>query len=408
MSKLQELIREVCPKINTTMKRHLLTFAMALAVSPAVFGQEESFVRFAYDVDFEMKFDNREYGQSPYSSSMTIFGARLTPSVGMDIKQKNGMRHRLMAGIDIMKDFGASSVPASLPGGAEAGETSRSLDNWNLFREIIFYYSLRQQLDRTDFSLTAGIFPRHFSKAAWPTSFFSDAVMFYDTNLEGLLMTFRRPHAYYEVGCDWTGQIGTARREKFMIFSNGEASLLPYMNIGYFAYMFHFANSGMVKGVVDNALVYPYLSFDFGSFASMQKLGFTLGYMQGVQQDRANVGKMIFPKGGELTLDARNWNVGLQYKLFYGNDMMPYYNSTDAGGIAYADRLYWGDPFYRVRADGSSGTYQRLEVYYEPHVADFVGIRAGAVLHFNEGFSGWQQIVSITFNLDRLLKSIKK
>ena len=139
MSKLQELIWEVCPKINTTMKKHLLTLAMALAVSPAVFGQEESFVRFAYDVDFEMKFDNREYGQSPYSSSMTIFGARLTPSVGMDIKQKNGMRHRLMAGIDIMKDFGASSVPASLPGGAEAGETSRSLDNWNLFREIIFY-----------------------------------------------------------------------------------------------------------------------------------------------------------------------------------------------------------------------------------------------------------------------------
>ena len=61
-------------------------------------------VRFAYDADFEMNFDNREFDHSHILPSMTIFGARLTPAIGMTYRQKNGARHRLMAGIDIMKD----------------------------------------------------------------------------------------------------------------------------------------------------------------------------------------------------------------------------------------------------------------------------------------------------------------
>ena len=44
-------------------------------------------VTFAYDLDFEMNFDNREFYKSDFSESMTIFGARLTPSVGIDVRQ---------------------------------------------------------------------------------------------------------------------------------------------------------------------------------------------------------------------------------------------------------------------------------------------------------------------------------
>lgn len=42
---------------------------------------------FAYDVDFGMDFDNREFSRSDFSRSMTIFAARVTPSVGLDFRQ---------------------------------------------------------------------------------------------------------------------------------------------------------------------------------------------------------------------------------------------------------------------------------------------------------------------------------
>lgn len=89
-----------------------LTFHLSVAQT----GGEK--VKFAYDVDFEMNFDNREFVGNRFSKSMTIFGARLTPSVGIIVPQPDkGMMHRLMTGIDVMKDFGASPLPAELSGG---------------------------------------------------------------------------------------------------------------------------------------------------------------------------------------------------------------------------------------------------------------------------------------------------
>ena len=71
-------------------------------------------VSFAYDLNFDMQFDNREFYKSAYTSSMTIFGTRLTPSVGVALEQKNGTRHRLMAGIDVLKNFGAANENSEL------------------------------------------------------------------------------------------------------------------------------------------------------------------------------------------------------------------------------------------------------------------------------------------------------
>lgn len=88
-----------------------LLAAYAMAAEPE--GKSADF-RFAYDVDFEMNFDNRELYKSRFSRSMTIFGARLTPSVGLAVRQKNGMSHKIMVGIDIMKDFGNSPFPAGI------------------------------------------------------------------------------------------------------------------------------------------------------------------------------------------------------------------------------------------------------------------------------------------------------
>lgn len=356
---------------------------------------------FAYDVDFEMRFDNREFSQSAFTPSMTIFGARLTPSVGLALSESNGAEHRLMAGVDIMKDFGASPI-SELVAGGKTDETLFRLNNLGLFRELTLYYNFHKTLAKTDMEIYAGIFPRSVMEGSWSQAMFSDSLVFYDNNLEGLLLKFRRPQAYFEVGCDWMGQYGTARREKFMIFTAGEGKVLPFMSLGYAGYMLHYANSRKVKGLVDNILINPYARFEFGSGIGLQVLSFRLGWLQAMQRDRRFVGAFVFPFGGEFDQEVRNWNVGIRNRMFFGYDMMPYYNNVDEAGLMYGSDLYFGDPFYRVHDDGTAGSgfYDRLEVYYEPKIAKYLSLKVSALFHFHGiGYSGCQQMIGLKFSL---------
>lgn len=377
---------------------------LLVSLSSYAKSEGEEAVRFAYDVDFEMNFDNREFDRSRFSKAMTIFGARLTPSVGIVVPQYDkGMNHKIMVGVDVMKDFGASPVSPLL----SADESSTSLVNKDLFREITLYYMLDKKMKNGTLEMYAGVFPREASEGSYSDAFFSDSLKFYDNNLEGLLLKLRRQNSYWEIGCDWMGKPGYARKEKFMIYSSGESRITPFFKVGYAAYMYHFAGSQKARGVVDNILMNPYLEFDFAKSVSMQKFALRLGWLQAMQHDRVFVGHYVFPCGGELDLDMRKWNVGIHNRLFYGTDMMPYYNSTDAGNDKYGSRLYLGDPFYRIHDDGTTGPglYDRFEVYYEPHVGRYLSVRVGARFHFN-GFrySGCQQMVGVRFDLQSLIR----
>ncbi len=366
-------------------------------------GRDDEKVRFAYDVDFEMNFDNREFYRSDFSESMTIFGARLTPSVGISIPQySNGMNHRIMMGIDIMKNLGASPVHSGVTG-TPSDETAPRQNNLNLFQEITLYYKLDKHTENTGLELYAGIFPRKTMGGSYSEAFFSDSLKFYDNNLEGLLLKIRRPKAYWEVGCDWIGRKGHARKEKFMLFSAGESRITSWFKVGYSAYMYHFAGSKKARGVVDNILLNPYAKFDIGDRMGFQEFSCRIGWLQAMQHDREFVGHYVFPGGGEFDLTMRRWNVSICNSLFYGGNMMPYYNSVDAAGDKYGTRLYFGDPFYRIHDDGSTGPglYDRLDIFYEPHIGKYLNIRLGARFHFNNmKYSGCQQMVGIVFNLN--------
>ncbi len=369
-------------------------------------GRDDEKVCFAYDVDFGMNFDNREFSRSDFSESMTIFGARLTPSVGIMIPQHvHGVSHKLMLGIDIMKDFGASPLHPGLDGPQD--ETASRQNNLNLFDEITLYYKLDKRFENTGLEMYAGIFPRKNMEGSYSEAFFSDSLKFYDNNLEGLLLKIRRPKSYYEVGCDWIGRKGYARKEKFMIFSSGESNVTPWLKLGYAGYMYHFAGSKKARGVVDNILLNPYLRFDVGDRMGLQEFSLRLGWLQAMQHDRVFVGHYVFPRGGEFDLTVRKWNISIGNRLFYGTDMMPYYNSTDAAGDKYGSRLYLGDPFYRIHDEGSAapGLYDRLDIFYEPHIGKYLDIRIGACFHFHDmKYSGCRQIVAIMFNLNELMK----
>lgn len=396
------------------MKSYLIVCVLFVSLAADVFAADgrdsrRNRPRFAYDVDFEMNFDNREYDPSSFSESRTIFGARLTPSAGLSLKERSGGVHSLMLGIDIMKDFGDSRIPAGIAGEG-SDEVSPSLENWDLFHEITIYYRYLFRKGRTDIGITAGIFPRRFMEGHYSRAFFSDSLKFYDNNLEGMLFTFRRPASYFEAGCDWMGMYGTDRRERFMIFTSGNGRLCDFLTAGYAAYLYHFAGAENVSGVVDNALVNPYVTFDLSSLCGLQRLDFTLGWLQSMQNDRKNIGKYTFPHGGEFTAAVRNWNLGLENCLFYGTDMMPYFRNVDLAGNMYGDLLYMGEPFYKVDMDsGKPGFYDRLELFYEPHISDFLSLKASMVFHFNGwSYSGCQQVVTLKFNLQSLIGREKK
>jgi hypothetical protein len=120
-----------------------------------------------------------------------------------------------------------------------------------------------------------------------------------------------------------------------MIFTSGEGQVLPFLSLGYAAYLYDFACSEVAPNVVDNALVNPYISFDFGNMANLQKLMFRVGWLQSLQNDRFNVGKYVFPCGGEFVAEVQKWDVGIKNDLFVGVDMMPYYNTVDPAGYKY-------------------------------------------------------------------------
>ena len=364
-------------------------FADVLQASEPINDSTKVKVGFAYDLDFDMQFDNREFDGTSYTSSMTVFGARVTPAVGVGLQQKNGTKHRLMVGIDIMKDFGSARK------------------NSELFDEITLYYDVQKQIGKTGFEMVAGVFPRRYAEGSYSQAFYSDSLRFYDNNLEGLLLKFSRPKAYFEIGCDWMGMYDTYSRERFQIFSSGEGRVLPFLSLGYAASLYHFSFSGVSVGVVDNALVNPYLRFDMASMTDMQTLAVRLGWLQALQNDRANVGHYVFPGGAEVVMEVQKWNVGLRNDMFIGTDIMPYYNTVDNAGYKYGNILYMGSPFYRVWDDGRDGIglVDRLEVYYAPKFgAPYLDMKVSAIFHFDgEKYCGCRQMVSLNFNLEKLL-----
>lgn len=366
--------------------------------------QQEPKLKFVYDASFDYKFDNREFdsGKEQYTESMTLYGARLTPSVGLQVRQKSNVSHRLMLGVDVMKEFGRH--PASV---AASPERDMGLENTRLFREITMYYGIDAKLDRWDIKGYAGIFPRAFAEGEYSQAFFSDSLKFYDNNLEGALIKAYGPRTYLEFAFDWNGKYGSYRREQFNAFGYGRYAFNDFLSAGLAFKYHHYANAEEYGSVVDDAMVQPFVRIGLEKLCGWQDISATMSWYQTMQQDRRQVDGKNNPGGAELKLSVRNWNVGIENSVYYGKDLMPFYNYIDDGGFKYGNNLYAGSPFYRVcpDAEGFRYFYDRLEVYYQPHIADFLDLRLAVTAHFPEDFryAGMQQKLSLIFNLDKLL-----
>lgn len=357
------------------MKRIIILSSLLLFAIPSM-----AQIKFAYDVKASTSFDNREYDNTKLDDSRTLFGIRLCADAGISF-EKGKSTHRLLAGVDPLYEFGGDFI----------------------FQPLL-YYKFDTRLQRSKFSIDAGIFPRSESRAFYSLAFFSDANRFYDDTYEGLQFSWKGRKFYYELGLDWKGMIGKAhpeRREEFMVYSGGHHSFIRFLKLGYSAYMHHYANnySLTANNVVDDILISPYVDMDFGQFVGMQLLRTRLSYLQGFQRDRGVSSDIQTPAKGEFLFEVRKWNVGIANDLFFGGDLMPLYDLEAPEGGKYADKLYMGDPFMRNAEGKSFIAYDRLGVYWAPRIADKLSLRVQVNFHFNGGFAGHNELISVAYQL---------
>lgn len=350
--------------------RHLLTVLCAMVVVPL------SAQEFLWSADFDFNFDNRENAQLSLPS-YTLFGARLTPMVGMGW---GGTQHALMVGADVTKTFGRDTRFCENP-------------------ELVLYYNYRGRA----FGATAGIFPRKMVLGDYSGTIASDSVAFYDKNIEGLLMQYKGTGGFVELGIDWDGVYSVEEREKFRIFSAGEYTRRLF-TCGYTLSVYHFAGRVGVLGVVDNIAVQPYVGAKFEHLLPLDRLSLTAAWMQAFQRDRRADEKMVTPYGCELRLRLEKWHIGIDNRLYIGQNQMPYYSR-------YGGELYAGERLYTM-IDGANKLYNRTELYYDRtwwSNAVPVTLHVGFTLHCVAGKVATSQMVRLSVALDsRRLKLNRK
>lgn len=343
--------------------RLFLLTAVLLFSSLSLSAQE-----FLWGVDFDYRFDNREYSDLKVAESETLFGARVVPQVGLGWGNGNA----IMVGVDVQADFGHRPFYTD-PG-------------------VVVYFSWNSP----KYGVYAGVFPRNKMIGEYSNAFFSDSVRFYDSNLDGLLLQLKGKRGYMEWGCDWNSMYSADRREKFMLFSAARIN----QGIGYAGYnlnMYHHAGSYTEKGVVDNVLIFPHLGIDLSNRYGFRRFYVQAGWLQAFQNDRTFIGEYVTPGGAQIDLRVERWGFGIFNSLYLGQNLMPYYKSTVPGQLDYEYGLYYGDPYFRT----TSGIYNRVELYWELKTKFNVNARVASVHHYDGRNWGWQQVVALQVILNK-------
>lgn len=352
------------------MKKYILRYLVLAAVLISSFSQVRS-QEVVWDAGFDFFFDNREY-KSKINWPQTIFGARLSPEVGVRWQQK----HSIMVGGNLLANFGARKF----------GEGS----------EALFYY----QYESEKFRAAAGIIPRRKLIGEYSGAFFSDSIKYFDPNISGLMLQYVGRLGYVEFAADWNSMFGQKSREKFLLFSSGRINKGLFF-AGYNLSMYHHAGNFETDGVVDNVLVYPFVGINLRPVTCMEELSLQAGWINAFQNDRKYVGEYVTPGGFEMRIKIQKWKFGIDNTLYCGKNLMPYYVAPEEG-LDYGPGLYWGEPFYRT-----GNIYDRLEIYWQPVKNDKMDLRVSTVHHFDGDIWNWQQkvIFSVYLGQKRMFKN---
>ena len=347
--------------------------------------------RFLYDVDFVLDFDNRE-SHNIYEPSQTIFGFRLTPSIGVGLADSLGGTHRLMAGVSYIQPCGA---------------------NW---KEITVTPTVFYQFANSGFSMHLGFVPYSQLSYALPDYLRSDSLAFAYPNIQGALFQYSSDKGYVMALCDWRGMMSRERREAFRIIAGGRYQH-EWFYLGGYAQLNHLShNADTLWGVCDDIMLNPIVGADLARLTPLDSLTLQAAYLGSFQRDR-RYGQQYFCHGAQLDL-ALVWRfIGLRNILYVGQNQMPLYKR-------YGQLLNQGDPRYQARL------YNRTDLYLYIIRRSFVTCFAGWSLLVTDngipgnGISGdgtlhngtpnqrytlsHQQQVVCRFNLDAALHNRRK
>jgi hypothetical protein len=315
--------------------------------------------KIVWSANFDTQFDNREY-DSAFNKSQTLFGAKLTPEIGISWAHNHS---NLLIGTSIIEEFGAKTFEKR--------------------PEMLLYY----HYNSSHYSVYTGRFSRKSVIGKYSNAFFNDSVRFFDANIDGFLFQYRKDNGYLELAFDWDSRQSKIRQEKFMIFSS---ALLKKQMIygGYNFSMYHYAMVADGNGVVDNIWVMPFVGIDLSGKMFFDKFFLEAGWLQAFQNDRSNVGKYVKPNGVHIDTQIEKYKFGIANTLFHGDGMMPYYERYGSG-------LYRGDSFYNT----NNGIYDRLEIYWKPLQCKNMNFKLSSIHHYDGQGWSWQQFASFSVSI---------
>ncbi|MBQ4508207.1 MAG: hypothetical protein II970_04855 [Paludibacteraceae bacterium] len=327
--------------------------------------------KFLYDVDFILNFDNREIHNN-YEPSGTIFGFRLTPTIGVGLSDSLGGSHRLMAGASYLQPCGA---------------------DWRHVKvtpTVFYHYGMR------GFEMHVGFVPYNELGQALPDYLRSDSLAFYYPNIQGALFQYKSKHGYAMALCDWRGMMSHETREAFRIVGGGRYEHKCGFYAGGYAQMNHLShNADSIHGVCDDLLFNPLVGVNLAKYTPLDSLTLQAGYLCGFQRDR-RAHREQWCHGFHAAL-AIGWRfIGFRNELYAGQNQMPLYGK-------YGVVLNQGDPRYQAEL------YNRTDLYFYIVRRSFVTCWAGwSLLVTDKGTVSNQQQVVCRFNLDGLLHHPEK
>lgn len=345
------------------MRKVLLICAIVLGVGCA------NAQTFLYDVDFVMNFDNREI-HHPYEPSQTLFGVRLTPTIGLGFNDSIGGTHKLMAGVSYVQPFGAK------------------------WRDCTVTPTVYYQFDAKGFRLNFGFVPYDFLTEALPDYLRSDSLAFAYPNIQGVLFQYRSKWGYADLLCDWRGMMSADTREAFRILGGGKFRY-EWLYAGGYAQLNHLShNSGTVLGVCDDIVWNPLVGVSVGHLTPLDSLALQVGYIGSFQRDR-RAKEQWFAHGLHIDFILTWRFIGVRNEFYYGDNQMPLY-------AQYGQILNQGDPRYQARI------YNRTDIYFYLIRRSFVTAYAGWNLLYLDGYVlSHQQQVVCRFSLEPLLRWTK-
>ncbi|MCF0166357.1 MAG: hypothetical protein HUJ89_04215 [Bacteroidales bacterium] len=356
------------------MKKRRLALYIPIFLLSCSFASAQ--VQFAYNVDFSTKLDNSETDSYSKQNGRTLFGAFLSPSLGVEFLGE----HTLQVGATLQANFGDK--------------------NKTLLYDWLFYYKFSRE-DRH--RVFVGSFGTDNSLKPYTDLSMTDNMRYSKHTFQGAMYQFRNDKGYTEVIFDWIGMMKSDQRERIALWSASRYDL-DWFHAGYELYINHYSVSyDAATRVVDNVLLSPRIGIHFTKWLPLEAFELSLGWIQTFQRDRISSRDFIFPMGGYADFRIAKWGVYIYNRFYYGGQLLPFYNRPDPHTGIYGEDLYFTEIYYGTDENyRKTHIYDRLAAGWKYNIKDFLEFDLSLVFHIAEqGKWAWQQKATVRFHFDQ-------